>query len=732
MAAKSETPIAREAPVIEGTFAEHTSQSSHPTSQFKAERVAEIVRPPMGYTQHTTTPEIINIEHKMLPVGLANGESIMMVPRSDMSLEGTQIVFADAKKLAPILDQINARESAGYLAGKHLDAGHGLYAAEAVAHNGYFVPRESPLPMASIGSIGWSADRPLNFNDGITRTTELIRQGAEIVPLQVNNALARDVHQLVGAEGTYPQSAADFIKSPGFRDAETVQWGQRNGVAVLGEPERVLERGPISRDVFAPPQYEINPPPIREFTQTATQPNALTATNLGAIEDAKSLSSKIAVGRAPPLAPEANELLGYGSTAPEPEVLHDVTRPMSEGVSASKVLPPVRTAQANMEPSLSSFAESHPVLKDMAPADLPALEAFEEHLRNPNAVQTTVKPPVPVAAETPSSSSWVKSAFNSPKVGTALKVGGAALTAGYVAYEGYKVYDDIKRGDTKGAVIETTAAGGSVVGGVIGGMATGAAAGTVLGIESGPGALLTGAAGAVVGGFVGEAGVRSFMTAVLSNTNKANQEWIKNNVRRLIGGEGTPPVKEFGSLEELQRRAAQNNPEAQALLKDPALAKMVAEKTNLTVAAGNMLKSIKDAGKGPIPQDAVDRWQKAVDSFWETSDKVPTDTWGKVSRQLDMPAAMQPNVAGPVPDKMSMNALKSAMSAPSATVDPVLQKAASLPIPPGASGKSYVSIKAPTVNALPDAVTPPPSNTMKPATDPQPIKRSVIGPGAAI
>jgi hypothetical protein len=158
------------------------------------------------------------LTHIGIPVPLGNGEkAVVMVVDAHSSHDSTDmVVFAEPFKLHPYMDKINEKSDAAYLRGKHIHAKKGLLEAQKDSSElvGRVFPSEldNPLPMARVYCFSLGGEPPrIEFSDGITRTTELIFQQAQFVPLQATDREASLLHSLVGGE-RMPQAVSSFIR----------------------------------------------------------------------------------------------------------------------------------------------------------------------------------------------------------------------------------------------------------------------------------------------------------------------------------------------------------------------------------------------------------------------------------------------------------------------------------------------------------------------------------------
>ena len=141
--------------------------------------------------------------------------TIAVVIRDDFSADETTVVFADPEKLEPIMHRIN--EEFPPSTGKQRSAEQGLLAALVVPSDS-FSPPENPLPMAKVNFNDFNQTHALQMSvtDGIARTTEMLTQGAEFVPLQVRNSESMALHKAVGG-ALPPVPATHYVVPPDIR-----------------------------------------------------------------------------------------------------------------------------------------------------------------------------------------------------------------------------------------------------------------------------------------------------------------------------------------------------------------------------------------------------------------------------------------------------------------------------------------------------------------------------------
>lgn len=176
----------------------------------------------------------MTFDRETIPVYLTEaGFTILMVVRSDQPVEECTVVFADPQKLKPYMDKINAREHPAYLDYKHTEAKKGLALARK-PNNDYPAYGEfSSLPMGMINCSRYEDGTiHVGFIDGITRTTELIIQGAEFVPLQINTDKAKLLQELVGGN-LPPRLASDYIVPPEIQRERMLTWYRKKRVGLL-------------------------------------------------------------------------------------------------------------------------------------------------------------------------------------------------------------------------------------------------------------------------------------------------------------------------------------------------------------------------------------------------------------------------------------------------------------------------------------------------------------------
>ncbi len=148
-----------------------------------------------------------------------SGYSILMHPNYCLSFVGDNhhVVYADPHKLTPYMNEIEANDDWYHPGGlKRKNARHGLLEAktEVTSRISIIRPGSNPLPMAEGGFITkietfrsrflrrqLEREVPaIGFTNGITRTLELIAQGAEFVPLEVQNSAVELTQQMVGGD----------------------------------------------------------------------------------------------------------------------------------------------------------------------------------------------------------------------------------------------------------------------------------------------------------------------------------------------------------------------------------------------------------------------------------------------------------------------------------------------------------------------------------------------------
>jgi hypothetical protein len=150
------------------------------------------------------------------------GYAILMHPEfySDHMADRFAVVYADPNKLEPYMQAYNAEEKRAY-------AKKGLLSArtEVTELLTVITPDGNPLPMPYVGAsidtervsrglFRRSAIQQvprIGFSNGITRTFELLAQGAEYIPLEVSNESAALLHKLVG--GRPAESVRNFTVS---------------------------------------------------------------------------------------------------------------------------------------------------------------------------------------------------------------------------------------------------------------------------------------------------------------------------------------------------------------------------------------------------------------------------------------------------------------------------------------------------------------------------------------
>lgn len=135
-----------------------------------------------------------------IQVPLRNGDIVYMCAESRNG-DKSVILFSDPAKLAPFMDRINAGEHREWLENKHQKAQNGLKTAQKQAKH------FSPLP---VGSVGCFLDGKLRFDDGITRTTELIYQGADFIPLEMDVQTSKKLRDILGINEMPIRRTAEF------------------------------------------------------------------------------------------------------------------------------------------------------------------------------------------------------------------------------------------------------------------------------------------------------------------------------------------------------------------------------------------------------------------------------------------------------------------------------------------------------------------------------------------
>ena len=146
------------------------------------------------------------------------GYTIAVSIRKDCDAEDTMVVFAHPEKLKPYMDKINARESTRHIAGIKREALLGFEIARIT--EGLHASR-NPLPMGWAHCHLLGTTQTIAFTDGVGRTTELIDQGAKIIPLQASHNEAEILHRLVGSDRA-PVPASDYLRPHDFRSEEGI------------------------------------------------------------------------------------------------------------------------------------------------------------------------------------------------------------------------------------------------------------------------------------------------------------------------------------------------------------------------------------------------------------------------------------------------------------------------------------------------------------------------------
>jgi plasmid fertility inhibition factor len=173
------------------------------------------------------------------------GYAILMRPNYYSEMVDDQVVvYADPKKLKPFMQKILKENPVWYGANglKRASARRGLLAAKTEVTEPYAIllPEGNPLPMPLAGA----RERPkikfdmkpvherkknffqrflpqpsvqFGFTNGITRTFELLAQGAEFVPLETNRKEAAFFHQLVGGTKE-PESVRNYTVPASVRE----------------------------------------------------------------------------------------------------------------------------------------------------------------------------------------------------------------------------------------------------------------------------------------------------------------------------------------------------------------------------------------------------------------------------------------------------------------------------------------------------------------------------------
>ncbi len=152
----------------------------------------------------------------IIPVRLrANGISVAVTIRDDISPQASMVVFGHPEKLESVLGWA--------IAGYTVVTGHQEREAAAELSAACFDPNSSscpnvPMSMAKVdfyaGAVGVVG--PMIDSAGARRVVEMIRRGAIFIPLQVQTAHARRLQDAVG-DGYSPVPAANYIFPPDSR-----------------------------------------------------------------------------------------------------------------------------------------------------------------------------------------------------------------------------------------------------------------------------------------------------------------------------------------------------------------------------------------------------------------------------------------------------------------------------------------------------------------------------------
>jgi len=134
-------------------------------------------------------------------VRLSRGRRILMMIREDWRLDTDLVIFANPQKLAPVMDEINAVEEPSRLEYLNARARVGI---EAARTNARVI---SPMPMG----VALLVRGKIRFEDGIGRTSELINQQAEFVPLQVSRQHVHNLQSMIGMDDMPPQPVTSYI-----------------------------------------------------------------------------------------------------------------------------------------------------------------------------------------------------------------------------------------------------------------------------------------------------------------------------------------------------------------------------------------------------------------------------------------------------------------------------------------------------------------------------------------
>ena len=101
--------------------------------------------------------------------------------------------------------------------GKITSAKHGIIEAK-IDPSDLSAPAENPLPLAMVSFNAYNTTQTaqLSFIDGITRTTELLNQGAEFIPFQIKSEEAEALHRAMGGKRQLVQ-ATTYVVPPNIR-----------------------------------------------------------------------------------------------------------------------------------------------------------------------------------------------------------------------------------------------------------------------------------------------------------------------------------------------------------------------------------------------------------------------------------------------------------------------------------------------------------------------------------
>jgi len=166
-----------------------------------------------------------------IPVRLKqDNRTVLTRVRDDHDKYACMVVFADPKKLSFYTDPL-CRDDEVRHSLKVQDCRSALSAATATSNDPMPVCglNEHPIPIAIVNCWTFRPDgKPdVTFTDGITRTGQLIRMGAEFVPVQVATGEAELLHKTVGGV-LPPRPASDYIVPHDIRmEKMTAYYAQR-------------------------------------------------------------------------------------------------------------------------------------------------------------------------------------------------------------------------------------------------------------------------------------------------------------------------------------------------------------------------------------------------------------------------------------------------------------------------------------------------------------------------